>query len=375
MAFQFHPSSQLINDQEHRNELSAKQLDYFRYFILPAAGPKAFVSSGWEYNLKTIPISSPKWLVGGSTGAIRSFAFISGLVRKENLTKELKNIYCDMYYDNDSTSDTLDIFMQSLFQKCAPHESLEQVLNHNDFKLAVMVTRVNPIYSILPGFVFKGVLMATALGNVLTPRVVPLVFDRLCFYTGESPPPCLKSDNIEFHKLTLKNAHQVLHATTTIPFITKPCEFIDGIGNGIFLDGGLTDYYLNFELKNPSLPGLLLGDVNPHESLFRTMFDYYIPMWIPWKRKLPQNYFRNCSVVRPTSEYTGILPKNSLPAVGDWFNQIYIQDPDKRKEFWNLAYSKSKEAWISSISNYINENGNDLKPGRRGFSFRRSQRE
>ncbi len=48
----------------------------------------------------------------------------------------------------------------------------------------------------------------------------------------------------------------MLEATTSIPFLSKPCTHIPGVGRGVYADGALTDYVLSFA---PSRPTLLMA--------------------------------------------------------------------------------------------------------------------
>jgi hypothetical protein len=322
-------------------------LDYFKYYILPAAGPKAFVSSGFEYKLydqfRTGNIHGKKWFIGGSTGALRAFAFISSLITGKDHTEMVKDQYCEMYYQKGTTPDCLHKMMLELFQICANPKLVDQILHHETFNIAVMVCQLRSTFSYLPLFMLRPILAAIAIGNCFSPQWLHFGFQRICFYSGDAPPPCLVEDRtIKFCKLTVENAHHVLHATTCIPFVSRPCTFIEGLGYGLFMDAGVTDYYLNFRIQQP---GILLGDIHPEEVIPRSALDGFLP----WKRQLPEDYFEHCTVVRPTQEFILSFPQRKLPSVRDWFTEEFITNPQKRHRYWNQVFHLSRKHWWPEI--------------------------
>ncbi|KAJ3360254.1 hypothetical protein HDU91_004675 [Kappamyces sp. JEL0680] len=349
--FEFSASRVLQRSSRHQGEFKAKGLDYFSYFFLPAAGPKAFVSCGFEYSLRAMDktIQSPKWFIGGSTGALRAFAYVSGLVQDKDITLALKEHYCQMYYQKGCTSDDLHSMMEQLYQTCAPSESLRQVVYHPTYRIAVIVTQLHPFLEKLPAFLLKFSFAVLALVNLLLPNFIYLFCKRICFYTGYMPPDCLVDDpSVDFCPLTPENAHQVLHATTSIPFISTPCTFIHGKGKGLFHDGGITDYMLNTCVKPHHEPGIVLGDTPPLFPVYRNIFD----QMLPWHRHLPRHYFEHTSIVRPSSHFLTAFPEKKLPSVSDWFHPEYIADPEKRRDFWGRVYQLSQLHWHKSLRQY-----------------------
>ncbi|KAJ3270578.1 hypothetical protein HDV01_007728 [Terramyces sp. JEL0728] len=347
--FHFHPSNYLQQDKKHKLKLKRRGLEYFRYFFLPASGPKGFVSSALETKLKALykrkQLRAGKWLVGGSTGALRSCALISSLLTNTDVTWQLKEHYCEMHYKHGDTFKTLQPMMEELYTICAPTQLIPNILKFPEFRLAIMVADIHPWYHYLPDYLFKGVLAGVALANFITPDAISMVCKRICFYTGPDVPEFAHSENITFYKLTKDNFHQVLHATTCIPFVSPPCNYIEGVGKGKFIDGGLTDYYLNISIKNCNTPALLAGDLVPGEPVHRSALDPFMP----FKRHLPQYFFDNCSVIRPSEAYLQALPEDKLPGISDWFNEEYIQDPLKRRHYWETVYNLSQDHWHKAL--------------------------
>lgn len=72
-------------------------------YIAPASGPSGLTTTGFESRITDLyhgkKLSGTKWLVGSSTGALRFMALVGSLVSRErNLTEELMEHYCKMWY-------------------------------------------------------------------------------------------------------------------------------------------------------------------------------------------------------------------------------------------------------------------------------------
>eukprot|EP00842_Homolaphlyctis_polyrhiza_P001669 jgi/Hompol1/2502/HPOL_006024-RA len=348
-AFIFKPSSQLQLCPQHQKAFFTRDLDYFKIFVGPAAGPRAFVSAGFEKRLKNLilqnKLTGVKWLVGGSTGALRFMAFVNSLVSNRNLTWELKEHYCGMYYKKGDTPAVLKPMMDRAYEICAPRESIRAALNHPTFKLAIIVCNVLPIFHSLPNIALQAVLAGFYLGNMVSSEILQGFCTRLCFYTGDEPPVFLNNGlggekGIEYHKLTEENVYQVLHATTCVPFVLERCEYIPGVGSGLFVDGAVTDYYLNNHFTDPDAPALLLAD-SVKCRIYRTAFEAYLP----WHRPTPEHLFDHCSAIYPADSYIEALPERRLPNMGDWFDKEYIEAPHRRHHNWRTVFKLSEDLW------------------------------
>ena len=100
--------------------------------------------------------------------------------------------------------------------------------------------------------------------------------------------------------------HQVLAATTCLPFISPPCRHIDGVGPGLFFDGALVHYHLALR-PSPAHPMLLLAD-GPGPGFMQTVWDSYVPF-----RTVPAENRRHVSIVYPTQAFLESLPSRKLP--------------------------------------------------------------
>lgn len=340
--FTFYPSNKLL-----QSPIQNIKLEHFDCFIFPATGPRGFVTIGFDYyfqkNFKSCMKKRQQksiWFLGGSFGAFRSSAFISGLLQNKDILSELITKFAGLYYKPGDTPESLNIMMQDIYNLLVPNELLSQIVSHPNIKLAFFVTRIKKPYDKHTDIHLQIRFLYHILGSVFFSKSFMKSFcELLCFYTGDSPPPIdqhTKNGVIKFVKLTETNYRQVIHASSCIPFVQEKCTFIDGVGNGCFYDSGICHYMLGFKCETKSL---LLSDL-PNKEIKQTGIDFRFP-----DRELDilDEYFENCSVVCPNDNLLEVITSDTnntsdtndlLPNVAHWFSEEYIQSPLKRIEYW-----------------------------------------
>ncbi|RKO89015.1 hypothetical protein BDK51DRAFT_51622 [Blyttiomyces helicus] len=344
-------------------------------FFAPASGPRSLVTLGFDRRLKHLvqsdALTSKKWLVGSSTGALRFAALLGSLVTGENLTRELKNQYCRMHYKDGVSSGeehrvvgchangaipfspcrkdtpaTLAPMMRRMYNICAPASHLDEILAHPHARLAFIVSRVKSPFDRLPDWQLRIVFAIFAFFSLFF-NVAPLLLSRIVFYSGDEVPKFLEngvggSGNVEFVSLVKDNIYEVLHATTCVPFIQERCEYITGIGPGLFIDGAMTDYQLNTKMPS-TLPSLLLSDMD-HPAVYQTALDALIGL-----RSAPSALFEHASYVHADPSFSASLPEKKAPSMCDFFARDYIDDPGRRRRNWNAAFALSERAFPSCL--------------------------
>jgi hypothetical protein len=334
--FSFYPSNKLFH-----NPIENVNIDYFDCFVFPATGPRGFVTIGFDYHFqknfeKYMKKRQNKsiWFLGGSFGAFRSTALISGILQNKDVLSELLTKFAGLYYKPGDTPESLNKMMQDIYDLLVPNELLSKMINYPHIKLAFFVTRIKKPYDQHSDLHLQIRFLYHILGSVFVSKSFMNSFcELLCFYTGDTPPPInpnTKTGDIKFVKLTETNYRQVIHASSCIPFVQEKCTFIDGVGHGCFYDSGICHYMLGFKCETMSL---LLSDL-PNKEIKQTGIDFRFP-----DRELDvlDNYFDNCSVVCPNDNLLELIDtsgRDILPNVAHWFSEEYIQFPLKRIEYW-----------------------------------------
>ncbi|KAJ3331636.1 hypothetical protein HDU76_002643 [Blyttiomyces sp. JEL0837] len=353
-VYRFYPSSHLKTNEKEMIKLEEKGLDYFKVFFGPASGPKTFTTVGFERQISQLiqqeKLSDQKWLVGASTSALRFMSLLASFATNEDVTNKLKEHFCQMYYKQGDTPQVLRPMMEECYRICAPTEYLEEILSNKNLRIAILVANIHERFRDLSEWQFKTVLASFALSNLIHPGYISGLVSRICFYSGDEEPTFLErglggKEAVLFVKLTKENVYEVLHATTCIPFVQEPCTYITGVGEGLYVDGALTDYTVNCHITDPTIPALLLSDTLSRDNIRPTVFDSYVP----WRRP-PSQLFDHCSVLCPNLNFMELLPDKRLPSVKDWFDKRYISEPGLRHENWRRCFELSVERWPKELA-------------------------
>eukprot|EP00742_Colponemidia_sp_Colp-10_P018076 GILJ01020847.1.p1 GENE.GILJ01020847.1~~GILJ01020847.1.p1 ORF type:complete len:303 (+),score=23.25 GILJ01020847.1:200-1108(+) len=267
-----------------------------------------------------------------------------------------------MTYRHGDTSAVLTPMMANLIRTAAPTEALPFILHNDQFRLCIFVTQLHDWTARLSTPLFKGFFGACAVAHFLMGNVPKGLFRRLCFYTGDEIPPFHLSD-VQYCRLTECNIHDVLRATTCIPFICEKTTYISGVGQGMFVDGAVTDLIPDCTIEHEHTPGLLLHhSADVAHSFFDTIF----------RLQPPRNaFFENCSVLYPSTSFAQLLPGQRLPATSDWFDKEFVKNPLLRQTLWKETYKLSQSYWqkdILSLHTSSNERGDLEHSGGTGDS-------
>jgi len=105
---------------------------------------------------------------------------------------------------------------------------------------------------------------------------------------------------------------------------------IAGANQGLYWDGGITDYHFDFPF--PADNDLVLY---PHFS--PTVIPGWFDKRVPWRRVNLEN-FKNVVLVVPSAEFVADLPHGKIPDRTDFETLDY----DSRLAYWNTVLEKSK---------------------------------
>jgi hypothetical protein len=175
---------------------------------------------------------------------------------------------------------------------------------------------------------------AAALSNVLSRRQLARYFERVVFTpggheAGDGLPEVIPQDSFGAHlcALTPENQYAALLASGTIPMLADPVRSPAGAPPGLYWDGGMVDYHLDWNWQ--SLPGLVLY---PH------FIDHVVPGWLDkhlaWRRSRGR-HLDNLLIVSPSPDLLQRLPRKKLPDREDFYH--YGLDYAARVNSWERA--------------------------------------
>lgn len=348
--FHFSPSYS-INHENEREKLDKEGWNYFSCFFYPPAGPRCLHTMGFLPKLKKTLVErdkNEKWLISGSMGTLCFLSLITSMHTNKSFIDQpnkLVDAFLQMSYHPkmgvDGGQKALNTMMNELFMIAAPDP--KYIVEHPRYHIIIIVNCIkwnNGFMEKIMQNKWTMILffLCSALMHTIFPHFYTLFQKRCCFYSGPNPCHLFGSDTLkttQFVKLNEMNLHQVLHATTCIPFISRPCHFIHGLGKGIFYDAGFSDYHLNMNMLEPTLQlsanvkgENALSNIWSMSSLFRNL-DYY--------HKINEHI----STLSVTNRFVNCLSICKLPTLFDFFTLEYIRNPLKRIKLWHEVYHLS----------------------------------
>ena len=174
-----------------------------------------------------------------------------------------------------------------------------------------------------PGLLGAGLAAAAAL-NALYRPLLGAFFERALFYDERDIPPFYDAKGFPMRRIGLndRNLEDAVAATGAIPMVLDGVRDIAGAPRGMYRDGGIIDYHLDFPHSD-----------NGRLTLYPHFIDRIIPGWfdkqIRWRRPDPANSDRTI-IVSPSAEFVSRLPHGKIPDRHDFVNF----PPDERLRAW-----------------------------------------
>ncbi len=171
--------------------------------------------------------------------------------------------------------------------------------------------------------------MAAALLNAVSTWGMDLFFERVVFYSGPEQPHFVQdSFKGKSYRLSSDNVRMVALATGSLPYIVSGVHDIPNARQGVYRDGGLTDYQLNANYC-PGDDGIIL---------FFHYQERIIPGWFDkklWWKKAPGGSLDRVVQVYPGTDFVQLLPDGRLPDRNDF--SAYVDNPQERIRRWDTV--------------------------------------
>lgn len=168
-----------------------------------------------------------------------------------------------------------------------------------------------------------GLLSAAGL-NAVKRSTLGLSFDRVLFYDERDRPAFFDLNGFPMYQVPMSrnNYKDAVLATGAIPLVLEGIRDIDGAPPGMYRDGGVIDYHLDFE-----------HSADDRLALYLHFYNYLKPGW--FDKQLSR---RNASVasadrtimISPSPEFVERLPNGKIPDRHD-FSKL---QPDERVRVW-----------------------------------------
>lgn len=304
----------------------------FKVMLGASGGPKWFVLFGLDrFLFGEFFAGRERELItlGSSAGAWRMCCLATS--DPVGAIERLAKRYSEQQYSAQPTTAEITEQARLMLAEVLGPTGAAEIVNNELFKTHIIADRCKGFGSSPRRGLQTMMLVASALSNAISRKSLSLFFERIIFTTMEhsSPWESCKDLDTSLASLSEANIFEAMIASGSIPFVLDGVRDIEGAKNGLYWDGGITDYHFDFDFR--------AGDelvLYPHFS------SAVIPGWfdkhLPW-RKISKQNFHNVVLLTPSREFVASLPHGKIPDRKDFEKFDY----DSRLAYWREVLDKS----------------------------------
>lgn len=309
--------------------------DAITTYVGPGVGPRWLIASGFDLTLlehRVLGRRQPLLLAGSSAGAFRFAAWVQPEAIESY--RKLIESYISMNFDRTATPRNVLDSLHDIVDSYIEYDAIPFALANNSYRLAITTAKARNLAASEFSAVQRLGLASCYIFNAMSMSWIARFFERVVFYNGPIPPQfCLRDGfNGNAIKLNEANFKYALLASGAIPLVVAGVRNIYGAPNGIYRDGGLTDYHVNQRYTyNESDVTLLFH----HQERI-------IPGWLDKSLKYRQpkkEFLDNLLMIHPAESFIKKMPLGRIPDRNDF--KEYVNNPTMRIKNWWRAVELS----------------------------------
>lgn len=273
--------------------------------------------------------AQPVDLLGTSVGAWRMACYAQADMAAA--LDRFDHFYTDQQYSGRPTRDEITTEVKRILAGILGDHGASEIATNPRYRLHVIAARA------LGGAAseHKARLLTSmgllAAGNVFSPAAPYRWFERVMFRHRDGGFPWHTSLPLAATpEFTPDNVFAALLASGSIPLVVNGITAIPGAPEGVYRDGGLTDYHLSVPLAERE--GIVLY---PH------FFPKVVPGWfdkaLRWRRP-DATHFDDVLLVTPSSAFIASLPYGRIPDRKDFVNLA----PTHRLRYWGQVMDATR---------------------------------
>lgn len=272
-------------------------------------------------------LSSPVHTIGTSIGAWRFACYaqsdpIAAIERFEEA-------YLSQTYSEKPDRDEISDKSSEILDYVLGDNGAAEILDHPILRMHVLTVRSRRFTSSENPFALAASLLSVATINAASRQSLGAFFERVLFHDQRSEPPFFSLPGFPMQQvaLTTKNLKDAILATGSIPLVLRAIRDIHGAPPGLYRDGGVIDYHLDF----------------PHSSddklaLYLHFYNHLKPGWfdkrLRWRNASPSSVDRTL-LISPSPEFVARLPNGKIP---------------DRRDFTTMSPADREKAWRSTVA-------------------------
>ena len=244
-------------------------------------------------------------LIGSSIGAWRFSCYAQS--DPVAAIERFEEAYIEQSYSEQPDRAEITAKSREILRTVFAGDAVEQILQHPTLRTHVMTVRARHIAASDNRYLLGAGLIAAAAMNTMSRQTLGLFFERALFFDPRALPPFYEIDGFPLQRvpLAINNLEDVVVATGSIPMVLDGVRDIAGARRGVYRDGGIIDYHLDFPHSEPD-----------RLTLYPHFFDRIVPGWFDKKlawRKPAAAHIDRTILVSPSAEFAANLPGGKVP--------------------------------------------------------------
>ncbi|UDM18259.1 hypothetical protein [Vogesella sp. XCS3] len=318
-----------------------------------AGGPKALGLSGLDQAVFGWLATTPavRELVGASIGGWR-FACAMQADPAAALARFAAN-YVAQDYSRQTTRALIYQNWQALLHDTLGPDGLQAILQHPHYRLSLILVRARGLLRHEQRAPLLAGLALAAACNTLGRAQLRHVFERLICHDARSTLAFSPQDGLPTQHVALSAANllSALLGTTGVPGLFDGVA-IPGASTGVYRDGGLLDYHLDYPWQQQA--GI---------TLYLHYQPRIVPGWfdklLPWRQPVASHH-SNTLLVTPSPAYLATLALGRLPDRGD--PKRFAHDDAQRRQLWAQAVAESHRLGDEWRERLLRQDWGDVTP-------------
>ena len=218
---------------------------------------------------------------------------------------------------DDVTRDTWQMVRELL-----PEDKCREAVSNPVRNINIVAVRCKGLAGMESRLPLGASMLLTAGANAISRKSLGLFYDRVILHSHEKAVEGLEGYGRQDIRLTANNVHAAVLASGSIPFVMHGIRDFEGSSQGVYRDGGFTDYH--FDEPWRAGDGIVLY---PH------FYDYLVPGWFDKgmkKRRAGGSSVDDVLLVSPSREFVQTYLGGQIP---DRRNFTSMDNAD-RLAFW-----------------------------------------
>ena len=272
-------------------------------------------------------LTSPVHTIGTSIGAWRFACYAQS--DPVAAIDRFEEAYLSQSYSEKPDRDEISDKSSEILDHVLGPGGAAEILAHPVLRTHVMTVRSRRFTASENPFALAASLLPVATMNAASRRTLGAFFERVLFHDPRSQPPFFTLPGFPMRQvaLTASNLKDAILATGSIPLVLRAIRDIAGAPPGVYRDGGVIDYHLDF----------------PHSAddklaLYLHFYDYLKPGWfdkrLSWRNASPSSIDRTL-LISPSPEFVARLPNAKIP---------------DRRDFTTMAPAERELAWRRTVA-------------------------